>query len=278
MVSASQASGRALKETALSRARFEDKVVVVSGAASGNGRAMALRFASEGAAVLCGDVRREPVTGEPSGSLPTDELVREMGARGAFVQWDIADVDQTKEAFVQAREQFGRIDVVVANAGIALPGGSLEDEERDTWARHLEINLTGTWNTVRMGLRQLIEQGAGGRIITLSSVAGLVGFPGVASGYSASKAGIIMLTRQAAVDGAPYRITANSVCPGFVRTALNREGWEDADGKAKLDAMHPLGRMGEPEDVAAAVSFLASDEAAWITGVVLPVDGGLTAV
>src|SRR5262249_31994811 len=135
-----------------------------------------------------------------------------------------------------------------------------------------------TWNTVRHGLKALIEQGDGGRIITMSSIAGLVGIPGGSTGYAATKGAIIQLTRQAAVYGAPHGITANAVCPGWIRTALNRPVWSDPEQRAKAAARHPLGRLGEPSDVAGAVAFLASPDAAWITGIALPVDGGITCV
>jgi NAD(P)-dependent dehydrogenase (short-subunit alcohol dehydrogenase family) len=154
----------------------------------------------------------------------------------------------------------------------------LPDEKPETWQPQLEINLTGTWNSVRLGLRALIDQGTGGRIVTLSSIAGLVGIRSLASGYSVSKAGIIQLTRQAAVEGAPYGVTANAVCPGYVRTAINPGAWRDEKVEREIAGSHPLGRLGEAADVAGAVAFLASDDASWVTGVELPVDGGWTCV
>src|SRR5262245_47077031 len=258
--------------------RFEGKVAIVSGASSGNGRAIARRLAAEGAAVVCGDLQREPRPGGLDGERPTDATISETGATAEYIEWDITDAAATERAFQFGVDHFGAVDIVVANAGIGLVDSPLHRERPDTWKRLVDVNLTGTWNTVRVGLGTLIEQGRGGRIVTLSSAAALIGIAGVASGYAASKAAIIQLTRQAAVDGAAHGVTANVVCPGYVRTAINTAEWADPTEFARTAAKHPLGRMGETSDIAAAVAFLASPEAAWITGVTLPVDGGLTLV
>jgi NAD(P)-dependent dehydrogenase (short-subunit alcohol dehydrogenase family) len=258
--------------------RFDGKVAIISGASSGNGRAIACRFAAEGASVVCGDVQREPRPGGLDGTEPTDIAISNAGATAEYVAWDVADAAATQRAFRFAVDHFGTVDIVVANAGIGLVDGPLDQERADIWSRLLRVNLTGTWNTVRVGLRTMIEQGREGRIVTLSSAAGLIGIAGVASGYAASKAAIIQLTRQAAVDGAPHGITANAVCPGYVRTAINTAEWMDPERFAKTSAKHPLGRMGETSDIAGAVAFLASPDASWITGVALPVDGGLTLI
>jgi glucose 1-dehydrogenase len=256
--------------------RFEGQIAIVSGASSGNGRAIACRLAAEGASVVCGDLQRHPQPGGLDGEHPTDITIADSGGIAEYVEWDISDAAATDQAFRFAVEHFGTVDIVVANAGIGLVDGPLDQERVDIWTRLLDVNLTGTWNTVRVGLRTMIEQGRKGRIVTLSSAAGLIGIAGVASGYAASKAAIIQLTRQAAVDGAPHGITANAVCPGYVRTAINTAEWAEPAQYAKTSAKHPLGRMGETSDIAAAVAFLASPDAAWITGVALPVDGGLT--
>lgn len=258
--------------------RLDRRVAVVSGAASGIGRAIALRLAAEGAQVICGDVRRQPLPGGLDPEEPTDSVITAAGGQATFASWDITDAAQAFAVFDTARRAFGRVDIVVANAGVALGAKPLPEEEPELWESQLKVNLTGTWNTVRAGLRALIDQRDGGRIVAMSSVAGLLGFKGLGSGYGVTKAGIIELTRQAAVEGAPYGITANAVCPGFVRTAINPITWQTVDAVERYAALHPLGRLGEPDDVAAGVAFLASDDAAWITGVVLPIDGGMTCV
>jgi NAD(P)-dependent dehydrogenase (short-subunit alcohol dehydrogenase family) len=173
---------------------------------------------------------------------------------------------------------YGRLDIVVANAGVALLGPALPDENEDDWHRHLAVNLTGSWNTIRFGLKALINQGEGGRIITMSSIAGMIALPGAPSGYGVTKAGIMQLTRQAAIEGAPHRITANAICGGWVRTAISRAAWDTPDDLDRLSAMHPLGRLGEASDIAAAAAFLSSADASWMTGTGLVVDGGITLV
>ncbi len=254
------------------------KVAIVTGASSGNGRAIARRLAAEGAGVVCADLRPTPVPDGLDGDRPTHSAITADGGAAAYVECDVFDAEACTHTVDFARDRYGRIDIVVANAGVGTGNGSLPDKELDSWQRNLDVNLTGTWNTIRFGMRALVDQGEGGRIITMSSVVGLVGLPDVPYGYAATKAGIIQLTRQAAVQGAPHGITANTVCPGIVRTAINRSVWADEATRAKFVALHPLGRLGETSDVAGAVAFLASPDAAWITGVTLPVDGGLTCV
>jgi NAD(P)-dependent dehydrogenase (short-subunit alcohol dehydrogenase family) len=258
--------------------RFDGRVALVSGAASGIGRAVAMRLAEEGATVICGDLQRDPVGGGLDGAIATDEVIRGSGGRAEFCEWDVTSPADCRRSLELAIDGYGRLDILVANAGVALEGLPLPDEKPETWQPQLEINLTGTWNSVRLGLRALIDQGTGGRIVTLSSIAGLVGIRSLASGYSVSKAGIIQLTRQAAVEGAPYGVTANAVCPGYVRTAINPGAWRDEKVEREIAGSHPLGRLGEAADVAGAVAFLASDDASWVTGVELPVDGGWTCV
>jgi NAD(P)-dependent dehydrogenase (short-subunit alcohol dehydrogenase family) len=259
--------------------RLTGQVALVSGASSGLGRAIAQRLAAEGAEVVCGDLRPGPTEGRLDGDEPTDELITASGGRSSFVEWDICDAAQTDRAIRHALEHHGRLNIVVANAGVSLPeGGVLPEESEETWLRHVDVNLTGTWHTIRLGLKALIDQGHGGRIVALASLAGLYAVPGVPAGYGATKAGVVQLTRQSAIAGAPHGITANVVCPGTIRSGLSTALLADPELTARVAASHPLGRMGEASDVAGAVAFLASGDAGWITGVVLPVDGGRSCV
>ncbi len=258
--------------------RLDGQVAIVSGASSGLGRAIARRLAAEGAGVVCGDIQRHPVEGRLDGDEPTDALITASGGRASFVEWDISDATQTDLALHYAIERYGRLDILVANAGISLrEGGILPDESEDTWLRHVNVNLTGTWHTVRLGLKVLIDQGQRGRIVTIGSLAGLYAVPGVRSGYGVTKAGVVQLTRQAAVAGAPHGITANVVCPGTTRSGHGTVLLANPELLARVAASHPLG-LGDATDIAAAVAFLASPDASWITGVVLPVDGGRSCI
>jgi NAD(P)-dependent dehydrogenase (short-subunit alcohol dehydrogenase family) len=259
--------------------RLEGKVALVTGAASGNGRAIALRFAREGAAVVCADVRELPLRKgrDPSPRVATQALVEREGGRAVFARCDVADGGQVAAAVETSVEAFGRLDIAVANAGINPAVYDVVDEPWAHYLRTLEVNQHGVWWTCREAARQMIAQGEGGRLVVIASISGLVG---VQSGtaYNISKGAVVQLVRTLAVQLAPHGITVNAVCPGWVRTAMTRETQDDPERLAESLASHPLGRLGEPEDVAGAAFFFASDDASWITGVPLPVDGGYTAV
>lgn len=256
--------------------RLEGKVALVTGSAGGNGRAIALRYAREGAAVVCADLREEPPAGFDEGA-PTHEAIEAAGGRARFVLCDVADGDDVRAAVAAAVESFGRLDVAVANAGVNLGVQDLVDESFADYERIVRVNQHGVWWTCREAARQLVEQGECGRLIVVASVAALVGVPsGVA--YNASKGAVLQLVRTLAAQLAPHGITVNALCPGWVRTAMTAETQADPDRLREVVALHPLGRLGEPEDVAGAAFFLASDDAAFVTGIALPVDGGYTAV
>lgn len=269
-----------MTSTEATATRLDGRVALVSGAASGNGRAIALRLAREGAAVICGDLREQPAAGGVDSDVPTHELIAQQGGRAAFALWDVTDAEQTRAAADDAVARFGRLDIVVANAGIAVEDGdgTVASESDGAFDAHVDVNLRGTWRTCREGARVLLAQGEGGRIITISSVAGLVGLGGAPTGYNSTKGAVMALTREVASQLAPHGITVNCIAPAWIRTALNSEMWSDADSAARAAAKHPMGRLGETADVAGAAYFLASEDASWITGVTLPVDGGFTSV
>ena len=263
----------------MSDRRLEGKVALVTGAASGNGRAIALRYAREGAAVLVADLRELP---DPDGvesekDVPTHALIERDGGRAAFVRCDVTAPDEMRAAVDAAVESFGRLDVAVANAGINIDIHDLVDEPFDQYAHVVNVNQHGVWWTCKEAARRMVEQGEGGRIVAIASIAGLVGTPtGVA--YNSSKGAVVQLVRTLALQLAPHRITVNAICPGWVRTAMTVDTQNDPALTERALALHPLGRLGEPEDVAGAAFFLASEDAAWVTGVALPVDGGYTCV
>jgi NAD(P)-dependent dehydrogenase (short-subunit alcohol dehydrogenase family) len=242
-----------------SERRLEGRVALVTGGSSGNGLAIARRYALEGAAVVVADLA-EP---EPSDREGTD-----------YVRCDVTSGDDVRAAVATAVERFGRLDVAVANAGVNLGVYELVEEPLSVWEGTIAVNQTGVWWTCREAALVMAD---GGRLIVVASVASLVGAPsGVA--YNASKGAVLQLVRTLAPQLAPRRITVNAICPGFIRTAMTAETQSDPDKRARALAAHPLGRLGEPEDVAGAAFYLASDDASWITGSALVVDGGYTCV
>ena len=258
--------------------RLEGKVALVTGASSGNGRAMALRFAREGAAVVCTDIREDP---DPQGideGGPTHERDRRRGRAGAASSpCDVTDGDQVRASVDAAVREFGRLDIAVANAGVNVGVTDLVDEPWEHYERTIAVNQHGVWWTCKEAARQLVAQGDGGRIIAIASISGLIGSPtGIA--YNSSKGAVVQLVRTLALQLAPHGITVNAICPGWIRTAMTKETQTTPEKLARAEAIHPLGRMGDPDDVAGAAFFLASDDAGWVTGIVLPVDGGYTAV
>ncbi|MFJ8191806.1 SDR family NAD(P)-dependent oxidoreductase [Streptomyces sp. NPDC096094] len=246
--------------------RFTGHGVLITGAARGIGAATARRFAAEGARVLLTDVDL------PAARRTAGELTEQGFTAEAFV-CDVADRASVEAAVTHAVEAFGALDVLVNNAYACSPDAPLfEDEPDEVWARDLDVTLTGAYRCCRAALPHLAASGRGA-IVSVGSVNGVQDFGNHA--YSAAKAGLGSLTRTLAGHAAARGVRVNLVTPGTVRTTA----WEGReDGLAAVRRLYPLGRVGEPEDIAAAVAFLASRDAAWITGTTLAVDGGLTAV
>jgi NAD(P)-dependent dehydrogenase (short-subunit alcohol dehydrogenase family) len=249
--------------------RVEGKVAVVTGGASGIGRATAQALAAEGARVGIADV-------DEAGGERVAARIREAGGDGFFRRTDVRSLAEVEAAVAEAADRHGRLDVLVNNAAVAIGGSAGEMAEQD-WAQVLDVNLSGVWRGMRAAIPRMLAQG-GGSIVNLSSVQGHVGFVGWAA-YAAAKGGIDALTRQAAVEYAPLGIRVNAIVPGTIMTEMNETIMRSsADGDAVMAgwvAMHPIGRIGQPEEVAAAIVFLASDDASFITGESLRVDGGM---
>ncbi|MEU6524442.1 SDR family oxidoreductase [Streptomyces sp. NPDC046924] len=249
--------------------RFAGYGILITGAARGIGAATALRFAQEGARVLIADV-----DGAEAGR--TASALRERGLSAEGVTCDVAERASVEAAVAHAVDAFGSLDVLVNNAAHCTPETPLfEDEPDRAWARDLDVTLTGAYRCCRAALPHLAAGGRGA-VVTIGSVNGIQDFGN--HGYSAAKAGLASLTRTLAGHAGPRGVRVNLVAPGTVRT----RAWTGrTDGLAALEAvrgLYPLGRVGEPEDIAAAVAFLASRDASWITGTTLVVDGGVTAV
>jgi NAD(P)-dependent dehydrogenase (short-subunit alcohol dehydrogenase family) len=245
---------------------FAGRVGLVAGAGSGIGRATARLLAERGGAVVAADVDR-------AAAEETAALVRAAGGRAEGAGCDVTRAEDVEAALAAARRAFGRLDVVVNCAGI-LRVAPLEATSQREWEEVLAVNLTGAFLLTRAALR-VLREGGGGAIVHVASRAAIRAKEGHGA-YAASKAGILQLTQMAAVEGAPHGIRVNCVCPGFIDTPMTRRGYDIEAAIAAWNAVCPLGRPGTPEDVARAMLFLASDDAAFITGVALPVDGGRT--
>ena len=242
---------------------LQGKVAIVTGGTRGIGRAVAVALAREGAAVtLCA---RDLSQAE---KVAAD--LRSSGAQALAVKADVAQASDVEEMVEACLARFERVDILVNNAGITRDGLLLKMKDED-WEAVLNVNLRGTFYCTRAVLRPMIKQRAG-RIINITSVVGVMGNPGQAN-YAASKAGIIGLTKAVAKEVVSRGITVNAVAPGFIETEMT--GSLNPELKARMLAQIPLGRFGTPEEVAALVLFLASDRAAYITGQVLHVNGGL---
>lgn len=254
--------------------RFEGKVVMITGAATGIGRAVALRFAQEGASVACLDVNDEA-------NETTAADCREHGAEAVALHCDVTSQAAQKECVEAIMERWGRIDVLVTSAGI-YSGSPLPEVPPERWQKLLEVNLTGVFLS-NQAVAPIMTQQKSGSIINVSSMAGKTSFPESAE-YSASKSGVIGLTRSVAMELGPHGVTANAICPGNTLTEMVRQvagvvgprmgltGEEWLDMRAKDTA---LNRLAEPWEIAGVIAFLASDDAHYITGQSIEVDGGI---
>ncbi|MPY64119.1 SDR family NAD(P)-dependent oxidoreductase [Streptomyces spongiae] len=246
--------------------RFEGYGAFITGAARGIGAATARRLGEEGARVLVTDV-------DLDAAEKTAAELRERGLAAEAYGCDVGDRTSVEAAVAYAVDAFGSLDVLVNSAACCTPDVPLfEDEPDEAWARDLDLTLTGAYRCCRAALPHLVASGRGA-IVTIGSVNGIQDFGNHA--YSAAKAGLMSLTRTLAGHAAPRGVRVNLVAPGTVRTSAWEGRDDDLDSVARV---YPLGRVGEPEDIAAAVAFLASRDAAWITGTTLCVDGGLLAV
>jgi NAD(P)-dependent dehydrogenase (short-subunit alcohol dehydrogenase family) len=244
-------------------------VALVTGAGSGIGRAAALAFVREGAKVVVADVATE-------GGNETVGRIEQAGGQGLFVKADVSAAASVEDMVRTAVEQFGGLDCAFNNAGIEGEQAPTDECTEQNWDRVLSVNLKGVWLCMKYEIAYMRAHG-GGAIVNAASVAGLVGFPNIPA-YNASKGGVVQLTRTAALEYATDGIRVNAVCPGVIRTPMvERFLGGSPEAEAQFIAMEPVGRMGTPEEIAEAVVWLCSDGASFVTGVPLPVDGGLVA-
>ncbi|MBP2000736.1 NAD(P)-dependent dehydrogenase (short-subunit alcohol dehydrogenase family) [Paenibacillus shirakamiensis] len=245
--------------------RFHNKVAIVTGGASGIGEATVRLFAQEGAKVVIADFA-------PHGQTVADEL-KQNGQEALFVKTDVTSETDVQHLITASVEAFGRVDILFANAGIAKDG--IADQlTLDAWTKTIDINLTGVFLSDKYFIEQVLKQGDGGVIVNCGSIHSHVG-KGSVTAYAAAKGGVKLLTQTLGIDYAQKGIRVNAICPGYIDTPLLKEA--DASIKQHLAGLHPMGRLGRPEEVAKSVLFLASEDASFITGTTLLVDGGYTA-
>jgi NAD(P)-dependent dehydrogenase (short-subunit alcohol dehydrogenase family) len=252
--------------------RFGGKVVIVTGAGAGIGRATALAFATEGASVVASDVVSEAVE-------ETVRSITEGGGTALAVPADVREPQQVERLVGRAVDDYGRLDVLVNNAGIEGVLAPSAEAPEDAFDRVIAINLKGVWLGMKYAIPRMIEAG-GGSVVNVASILGTVGMA-TAAAYTASKHGVIGLTKTAALEYSSQGVRVNAVGPGFIETAMVMErgvkAGSDEAAHARLVGLHPIGRLGKSEEIAAAILWLASDDASFVTGHTLMADGGYTA-
>ena len=253
-----------------SRLEQGDKVALVTGAASGIGRATALAFAQAGVKVVLADISVEV------GEGVTAEIKRQTEVQTSFVKCDVSKSADVERMVRHAIERFGRIDYAFNNAGIEGVSAPTAECSEENFERTVAIDLKGTWLCMKYEIPQMLKQGSG-VIVNCSSIAGLVGFPGIPA-YVAAKHGVIGLTKTAALEYSKANIRVNAVCPGVIHTPMvDRFVGGDTDAMKALIAGEPIGRIGDPSEIADAVLYLCSGHASFVTGIAMPVDGGWVA-
>jgi len=246
--------------------RFNGKVAIVTGGASGIGAATVSRLAAEGAAVVIADLNADA-------GRKMEKSLNDKGYKTHFISTDVIDPQQNQRLVEQTVNHFGRLDIVFANAGIA-DDAAVDKLSVDKWQKTIDINLTGVFLLDKVSIEYWLGQRQPGIIVNCGSIHSWVGKHSVTA-YSAAKAGVKLLTQTLAIDYAARGIRVNAVCPGYIDTPLL--DYQGAAGKAELVKLHPVGRLGRPEEVASVVAFLASDDASFINGASLLVDGGYVA-
>jgi NAD(P)-dependent dehydrogenase (short-subunit alcohol dehydrogenase family) len=258
--------------------RLKGKIAIVTGSSSGLGRAIARALAEEGAKVVCSDLRPGARDEGYEGDLaiPTHEVISNAGGDAVFVKCDVSRVDEVKELVEAAAKEYGKLDLMVANAGVFMGLGRIHENTEEQYDVTMNVNCKGVWNSDQQAIVQFLKQGKGGKIINISSIGGLVGLSNEPA-YCTAKGAVANLTRQVAIDYGRDGITVNAICPNFAATAMTRPAYQDEGIKGFVENLTPLARWATAEDVAKLAVFLASSDADYITGALIPVDGGYTA-
>lgn len=246
---------------------FKNKVALVTGGASGIGRATALAFAKKGAKVAVVDWKEND---------EMVDLIKELGSEAIFIKCDVSKTDDVKAMVAQTIAAFGRLDYAFNNAGIEGASATTQDCSEENWDKTIGVNLKGVWLCMKYEIPEILKQGKGA-IVNCASVAGMIGFAGLPA-YVASKHGIVGLTKTTALECATQGIRVNVVCPGVIQTPMiDRLTGKTKEGIERFKGFEPIGRFGLPEEIANAVVWMCSDEASFVTGHVMAVDGGFTA-
>lgn len=244
---------------------LKGRVAVVSGASSGIGRQMSVALAKQGADVVVMARRIEKLE-------KLAKELEELGVKSIAVECDVTDVESIKSAKDQVMKEFGKVDILINSAG-ATKQGAVQDMEDDDWNFTIEVLLTSVFRVTKEFVKPMLDAKYG-RIINIASMYGLLGTNQNVSAYHAAKGGVVNFTRAAAAEFAPHGVTCNAICPGFFNTELTKESIETDDFKQYMSVSVPMGRAGEEGELNAGAIFLASDEASYVTGVNLPIDGG----
>lgn len=257
--------------------RMDGKVAIVTGSSSGLGRTLAVALAEEGAMVMCSDIRKSPLSGEIfESNIDTDDYIEKKGGKAGFQKCDVSSLKQCHNLVEATVKKFGKLDVIVNNAGIFTRLARLHELDESDWDKTMNVNAKGIYNGSHAAITYFLKEGKGGNIVNICSIGGLTGLKEEAA-YVASKFASVGLTKQIAVDYGRDSIRVNGICPNYMPTPMCVEFFKNKDFMDSYINITPLGRAQDTKDIVGALLFLATDDSAYMTGQLVVVDGGVTA-